>query len=186
MGSLAIPALDRTVGRERAEQRLEPVHAVPALRQDAAVHGVRDRAESVELKLEGPCGPVEGFAPRGRDDRGDGHTVTDSEPQPPRQSAWPWYLPRVTPRMASDAPPDLAHFRSHRLERMLVYCSARDCWHQGMITLDELARVGRRSSWRSQCQHVGPASVSTWLEMEEPTNVPIISIPPVCPPDVSV
>ena len=44
--------------------------------------------------------------------------------------------------MANDPPPDLAHFRSHGLERMLVYCSACDCWRAGTVTFDELIRQG--------------------------------------------
>ena len=68
-------AVQHAVGRERSKQHLEPVPPVAALRQHAAVHRVRDRAEAVELEFEGPFRPVEGFAPGGRDDRGDGHTV---------------------------------------------------------------------------------------------------------------
>jgi hypothetical protein len=41
--------------------------------------------------------------------------------------------------MPKDTLPDLAHFRSRRLERMLIYCSARDCSHAGTITFEELA-----------------------------------------------
>jgi hypothetical protein len=51
------------------------VHAVAALRQDATVHGIGDRAEAIELEFEGPFGAVECFAPGGRDDRGNGHGV---------------------------------------------------------------------------------------------------------------
>ena len=45
---------------------LEPVHPVAAFREHAALDGVSDRAEAVELEFKGPLGPVEGFAPAKR------------------------------------------------------------------------------------------------------------------------
>ena len=47
------------VGRERAEERLEPVHPVAALRQDAAVHDVGNREAIVDQQGSG-AGPASG------------------------------------------------------------------------------------------------------------------------------
>jgi hypothetical protein len=49
--------------------------------------------------------------------------------------------------------PDIAHYRSHGIDRITAWCLTPFCCHQGMVTFDELAAqrsggpVARSSSW---------------------------------------
>ena len=76
--------------------------------------------------------------------------------------------------------PDLAHFRSHGLDRLLVYCSARDCWHEGTVTFAELTRRSipetatvvdlRRVMSCSRCGASNPDVRPDWSQRPSPLS----------------